>query len=204
MTSLRFFKSRKLESDVDFGVTDVPAPRPFKSGDRVAENIDYTLSSGKGTLHISPKAMQQLRAMGRDQEYISDLLHAVNVLENYSNRHINPAVFEQIKERYGLGLGTMTSIAAMSNLELADLGVDLRGLVRFYVRNKSDIRDIDELERFVTWLRSRGRTVQGVPSAWRHFCSLNGMKRGVAISHSPKKRLRARSYYKKKDKRKRG
>ena len=104
MTSLRFFKSRKLESDVDFGVTDVPAPRPFKSGDRVAENIDYTLSSGKGTLHISPKAMQQLRAMGRDQEYISDLLHAVNVLENYSNRHINPAVFEQIKERYGLGL----------------------------------------------------------------------------------------------------
>jgi hypothetical protein len=178
-SSHKLFRTKKLESeDPGFEVPE-PSPHAFKKGETTASEFDYTLGSKKGELHhISPKAMQTLRAMGCTSEYVENLLHAIAVLENYSNRKISPAVFEQIKERYGIGLDTMTSLAAMSNLELSDMGVDLRGLVRFYVRHRKQIGDIDELEKFVSWLKGRGECVTGVPGAWRYFHSLNGNGRG--------------------------
>lgn len=191
-SSHKLFRSKKYEiedKDLDLAVP-IHSNRGFKKGARKASEIEYTVRSKKGLHHISPKDMQKLRSMGCKGEYIENLLHAVAVLESYSQRTINPAIFEQIKDRYGIGMGTMTSLAAMSNLALSDMGVDLRGLVRFYVRHRKQIGDLDELERFVSWMKSRGECVTGVPSAWRHWRSLNGKRRHkhAKRSHSARKK----------------
>lgn len=168
-----------------------------------SEPSEYTVVSSGGVHHISPKAMQRLRMMGCSEEYVGDLMHTVNVLQNFSNRTVDPPIFEDIKKRYHLGMGTMASLASMSNLRLSDMGIDLRGLARFYSRNRSDIRDVEELERFVDWIKSRGESVKGVPSAWYHYRSLHGSrrKRRPAVRRRPS-RKRSRKAAKKQPKRK--
>jgi len=149
-------------------------------GRSVAEKArpsEYTMSSKGGAVHVSPKHMQQLRMMGCSEAYISDLLHTINVLSSFSNRPVDPPVYEYVKRRYHLGMGTMASIAAISNLRLSDIGIDLRGIARFYSRNRDDVKDVEELEKFVNWVQARGEPVDGVPSAWRHYVSLNKKNR---------------------------
>ena len=159
------------------------ALEPVKSGSGFAKAVDksaapeFSLSSGGKVLHVSPKEIQRLKVLGCSPEYIKDLMHTVSVLESYSSRQIDPSIYEDIKRRYHLGMGTMASIVAMSNLKLSDRGVDLRGLARFYSRNRADIGDVDQLEKFVNWVKARGEPVTGVPSAWRHFASLTGTRR---------------------------
>lgn len=147
-----------------------------KSSSAKAEIGEYTFASKGEMHHISPKSMQRLKLMGCPPEYVSDLLHTMNVLENFSNRTIDPPVFQEIKERYHLGMGTMASLASITNLRLSDMGVDLRGLARFYSRNRADIGDVEELEKFINWVSSRGESVKGVPSAWNYYKALHKPK----------------------------
>ena len=179
MASLnKLFRSRspkfEKESLFDLRLTG----REFgKSVSSKAEPSDYTISSKDGVYHVSPKSMQRLRLLGCSDEYIGDLLRTVNILTNFSNRPVDPPTLEEIKRRYRLGMGTMASIASISNLRLSDLGIDLRGLARFYSRNRGSIRDVEELERFVNWVQSRGESVNGAPSAWRRYSMLNRTSR---------------------------
>jgi hypothetical protein len=177
-SSNKLFRTKSPKFEEDF---ELEQYAPKKKGKNIgktsiaqkAEPTEYTVSGKTGVHHVSPKAIQRLKVMGCSAEYISDILHTVNVLENYSNRIVDPSIFQDIKIRYHLGMGTMASLASMSNLRLSDIGVDLRGLARFFSRNRADIGDVDELEKFVSWLQSRGESVKGVPSAWNHYKSLN-------------------------------
>jgi hypothetical protein len=181
-SSKQLFRTKSPKFEEDLELEHYP---PKKKGKKIgkssvakkAEPTEYTVSGTTGIHHVSPKALQRLKVMGCSAEYISDLLHTVNVLENYSNRVVDPSIFQDIKIRYHLGMGTMASLASLSNLRLSDIGVDLRGLARFYSRNRADIGDVDELEKFVSWLQSRGEPVKGVPSAWSHYKSLNKPRR---------------------------
>ena len=201
-SSKQLFRTKSPKYDEDLELEQYAPKKKGKSIGKSsvakkAQPSEYTVAGKTGVHHVSPKSMQRLKVMGCSAEYVSDLLHTVNVLENYSNRSVDPSIFQDIKIRYHLGMGTMASLASMSNLRLSDIGVDLRGLARFFSRNRADIGDVDELERFVSWLQSRGEPVKGVPSAWNHFKSLNkSRKRTVRrsvrrkpISKSSKKKI---------------
>jgi hypothetical protein len=177
---------------------------PVKSGKKFgkiakkASMPEFSVATSGKIHHISPKEMQRLKVMGCSPEYVKDVLHAVNVLDNYSGREIDPSIFEGIKRRYHLGMGTMTSIVAMSNLKLSDRGVDLRGIARFYSRNRAEIGDVDRLERFVNWIKARGEPVTGMPAAWKHFSSLNKKSRRTVRKSSRTVRKSTRKSIKRK------
>jgi len=191
-SSKQLFRTRSPKFEEDLDLEQYPPKNKGKkfgksSVAKKAEPSEFTFSGESGVHHVSPKAMQKLKLMGCSPEYINDLLHTVNVLENYSNRSVDPSIFQDIKVRYHLGMGTMASLASISNLRLSDIGVDLRGLARFFSRNRADIGDVDELEKFVSWLQSRGEPVKGVPSAWSHYKSLNRSRRSARRAPSRKK-----------------
>jgi hypothetical protein len=80
----------------------------------------------------------------------------------------------------------------MSNLKLSDRGVDLRGIARFYSRNRAEIGDIDQLEKFVNWIKARGEPVTGMPAAWKNFSALHkNTRRKVrkSIKRKPAKKI---------------
>jgi hypothetical protein len=179
-SSKKLFRTKSPKFEEDFE-EEISAPKRkgknFENSFEKELEAEYTVAS-KGKLHsISPKAMQKLKLMGCNKEYVTDLLHTIEVLENFSNRTVEPQIFEDVKRRYHLGMGIMASIASLSNLKLSDRGIDLRGLARFYSRNRQEIGDVEELERFVNWILARGEPVKGVPSAWRHYVSLNRQRK---------------------------
>ena len=183
----RFFRMRSVEfAKVD----EMPVPAPprqpepprmeFSPEPQLQDsNLDFSSVTSTGQhLSCSAKTHQALRMMGYENEKIRDTLHAVDVLKTLANRPIDTIVFSSIRERNGLGLGAMASVASLCTLNAADVGVTLRSAARFYARHKKEV-DVDELERFVKYLIAKGEkgeVVTGMPSEWEEYSRISGRK----------------------------
>ncbi len=178
MTSpTRIFRTRSLEFEKE---NAVPAHRPEfnHAGHELRDrNLDFSTVSESGE-HVacSSRTYQSLKILGYDNTRIRDTLHTVDVLKNLAERPVDTVVFASVRERNGLGLGAMASIAAICNLKAADAGVTLRSAARFYARRKAHV-DVDEMERFVKWMvdkSNKGEPITGMPSEWLMYCRLTG------------------------------
>jgi len=173
----RIFRTRSLEFVKE---SAKPVHKPDfrrESHDLRERNLEFSTVSSSGE-HLSCPASthQALRVIGYDNTQIRDTLHTVDVLKNLANRPTDTVVFATIRERNGLGLGAMASIASICTLKAADVGITLRSAARFYARHKKEV-DADSLERFIKWLVSKGEKgeiVTGMPSEWEEYCRITG------------------------------
>ena len=99
------------------------------------------------------------------KDKIIEKIHIHNIVENLK------------RKRYRAKMNIMVALASLCKQEAADLGLILKSLVRFFKRNKFSQADLDEIERFVQWVVSRGDTIIGVPSAWEEYCALHKIRR---------------------------
>ncbi len=176
MVSLqRGFKSRILEEDVNY----LPRHTPnFESETRQIKNKDLefsTISSKNEHLACSAKTHQALRLLGCDNNQIRDTLHTTKILDSLANRPVDAYILASAGKRNRLSLAVMASLASISTLRAADIGVNIRSIARFYARNKSEVQDVDQLEKFLSWVVSRGESgvvVRGLPSEWQLYNKL--------------------------------
>jgi hypothetical protein len=194
--------------EFDEGVEKSRSPASeFKSKPEVPKNMEYTVvSEGRTRVSAPTKVVQEFRILGYDDKQVAKTLEAVKILDQNADRKINPVVFAKIKKRYRVGVSAMVALSSLCKQDAADLGLVLKSLVRFYKRGGFSTVDLDEIERFVSWVVTRGDTILGVPSAWSEYCALHKIsrkdklaKRGKSRkSKSRKSRRRSRKSRKKK------
>lgn len=130
--------------------------------------LEFTLAA-PGAPSCSIKVAQGLRALGYDDKEMARALDAVRLLKEAAGRDINPVLFARLRESYRMRWSAMAALASMCRQDAADLGLVFRSLVRFYKRSHMKESDLDEMERFVEWIISRGETIRGVNSAWKEY-----------------------------------
>jgi len=182
-----------MEFDEDEQKLRNPATE-FASKPEVPKDMEYTIvSEGRPRISAPQKLVQEFRILGYDDKQVAKTLEAVKILDENADRRINPLVFAKIKKRYRVGVSAMVALSSLCKQEAADLGLVLKSLVRFYKRGGFSTVDLDEIERFVQWVVSRGDTILGVPSAWEEYCSLHKISRKDKLaSRSGSKKGRSR------------
>ncbi|MFH1521060.1 MAG: hypothetical protein ABID61_05435, partial [Candidatus Micrarchaeota archaeon] len=206
MVSLqRNLRSRILEEDV----SHLPQHTSnFKSESKQLRNKDLefsTISSRGEHIACSAKTHQALRLLGCDNTQIRDTLHTTKILESLANRPIDAYMIASTGKRNRLSLAVMASLASISTLRAADIGVSIRSIARFYARNKSEVQDVDRLEKFLGWVVSRGESgviVRGLPSEWQLYSKLFKSKTlkskmtGFKSANKIKKKSKAKNWNK--------
>jgi len=179
MSSPRLFTSRKL---MEFDASEIKPIEPrleFFSKKEKSAGLGYTLSvKDESPVSLSPALANDLKSLGYSDERISNVLKAVKILGESASRQINPAVFARIKDRYRVKMNVMVALASLCKQDAADLRLTLPSLARFYKRGGFGEADLDEVERFVRWVVSRGEIILGVPSSWEEYCRLHKIRRG--------------------------
>ena len=176
MPSQKLFGSKKL-MDAEPSL-DIRPEREFQAKREIPQDMEYTtVSQGRLQVSAPQKLVQEFRILGYDDSRVAKTLEAIKILDQNANRQINPLVFARIRERYRVGMSAMVAISSLCKQEAADLGIVLKSLVRFYKRGGFSTVDLDEIERFVQWVVSRGETIIGVPSAWAEYCALHKINR---------------------------
>jgi hypothetical protein len=189
MSPKNLFSKRKL-MEFDESEEELRNPaKEFRSKPEVPKDMEYTIvSEGRRKVSAPQKLVQEFRILGYDDKQVAKTLEAVKILDQSANRQINPLVFAKIKKRYSVGVSAMVALSSLCKQEAADLGLILKSLVRFYKRGGFSTVDLDEIERFVSWVVSRGDTILGVPSAWAEYCSLHKITRKDKLAKRSKSR----------------
>lgn len=178
MASQKLFSTRKL---MEFEEEDLKLREPkteFKRSRKVPKDMEYTVvSKGRKPASLSNRMKQEFMALGYNDDQIRKTLEACKILNNSAARSINPVVFAKIRKRYRARMNIMVALSALCKQDAADLGLILKSLVRFFKRNHFSEADLDEIERYVQWVVSRGDTIIGVPSSWEEYCRLHKIRR---------------------------
>jgi len=170
MQTQRLFEKKLLESEVIASRPDL-----FAKTQTLPKDLDFTVGI-KTPVSCTLKTAQGLQMIGYDQKKIAQTLETVKLLKETAGREIDPVVFAKTKERYNLKLSVMAGLASLCRQDAADLGLVLRSLVRFYKRTHMKESDLEEIERFVEWIVSRGESIKGVQSSWKEFKRIAGRK----------------------------
>jgi len=177
MPSPKLFTSRKL---LEFDASEIRPIEPsleFSSKKDKSMDLGYTLSvKDDSPVSLSPTLANDLKSLGYSDERISNVLKAVKILGDSAGRQINPIVFARIKDRYRVKMNVMVALASLCTQHAADLRLTLPSLVRFYKKGGFEEANLDEIERFVKSVVSRGEIILGVPSAWAEYCRMHKIR----------------------------
>jgi hypothetical protein len=178
VASSKLFGTKKL---LEFEEEDKKLRKPsadFSPKRQIPKDMEYTVVSKVGSaVSVSGKMKQEFHALGYNDDKIRKTVEACKILNENAARSINPIVFAKIRKRYRARMNIMVALSALCKQDAADLGLILKSMVRFFKRNHFTEADLDEIERYVQWVVSRGDTIIGVPSSWEEYCALHKIRR---------------------------
>lgn len=177
VASQKLFGKKLMEFD-ESELSERKPSSEFSPKREIPKQMEYTVvSKGRKPVSLSNRDKQEFTSLGYSDDQIRKTLEACRILNENANREINPVVFAKIRKRYRAKMNIMVALAALCKQGAADLGLILKSLVRFFKRNHFTEADLDEIERYVQWVVSRGDTIIGVPSSWEEYCALHKIRR---------------------------